>query len=168
MCAWARNGTPNTKSSSGDTDNTISDLTAKKFSVFLNHYIIATSGAILSARYSGDSGTNYAVRNSRNGAADGYGGNQPQINDDVTSLTDQNDKFHVAYSCDINGEEKLYMSWGISHGGAGSGSDPDRVEAVGKYNDGGSLSQITQFGRIRQVGSGTFDSGSNLSALGTD
>ena len=166
--AWAKNGTPNTKSSSGDTDNTISDLTAKKFSVFLNHYIIATSGAILSARYSGDSGNNHAIRNNRNNGGDGTAGSQPQINDDVTSLTDQNDKFHVAYSCDIDGEEKLYMSWGISHGGAGDLVAPDRVEAVGKYNDGGSLSQITQFGRIRQVGTGTFDSGSNLSALGTD
>ena len=162
--AWAKNGTPETKSSSGDTDDNISDLTAYKFNQSMEHFFINT-GMIVGVRFDADSGSVYAVRNSRNGGTDATAGSQAQINDDVTSLSGTEDRFHITYMCNISGEETLMISFGVGHGTAGATNDPDRVEAVGK--DAGTT-QFIQMGRYRFSGSGDFDTNSNNSILGTD
>lgn len=162
---WQKNGTPETKTSSGDTSIDITDLTTFTFNVFLEHAFFATSGVLQAVRFDNDSGSVYAVRNSRNGGSDSTGGSLTLINDDVTSLTQQNDQFHVYCSLNISGEETLMMSWGVGRNATGAGNIPDRVEAVGK--DAGTT-QFTQFNKVRQAGTGTWDIDSNLSALSTN
>ena len=158
--AWAKNGTPDTLSGSA-VANTISDLTAKKFHVFLHHELNASGFTNTRVRFDNDSGTNYASRYSDNGS-EGTQTSETWIR--VTQDAYDIDKFQVVYVCNINGEEALLMSWNVAITVAGAANAPDRMEGVGK--DAGT----TQFTRVDFITSNseTYAAGSNLSALGTD
>ena len=158
--AWAKNGTPKTLSSAGDTI-TISDLTSKKFNVLLSH--LFTSGYALGYfRFDNISTNSYASRFCDNGGSD-------------TTLTSQSDVvwrwgtsnetfFGVGYCINISGEEKLVICFLFSSQSAGAGNAPARREVVGKYTG------TSQFTRVDIVNTDTGDyaTDSNLSVLGTD
>lgn len=162
--AWAKNGTPDTLTSAGDT-MTISDLTASEFNVLLIHKIGAGTNANMLLRGNNDSGNNYAQRYSTDGAADGTNGSnstgflQFNYNNNV-------DTFGIAYVCSISGEEKLGMSWGTDQNSAGAGNAPSRREDVGKYVPSPDA-DITRFD-VHNTNAGDYASGSNLTALNGD
>ena len=158
--AWAKNGTPDTLSGSGAA-NTISDLTAKKFHVFLHHELNASGFTNTGVRFDNDSGTVYAERTSDNGS-EGTATSETSIT--VTEDSYDIDKFQIAYVCNINGEEALLMAWNVAITTAGASAAPERCEAVGK--DAGT----TQFTRVDFINrtAETYAANSNLSALGTD
>jgi hypothetical protein len=159
MCAWARNGTPDTLGSAGDAV-TISDLTARKFHVYLFHAPASGSYNTI-INFDNDSGTKYAERQSANGGADGTATSQTDFN---TGDGTDSDGFHFGYICNVSGEEILLLDWWIRANTAGAANAPYRGENAGK-------STITsQFTRIDfdNSSTGDFDTNTNLSMIGTD
>ena len=156
---WAKNGTPDTLTSSSDTV-TISDLTATKFNVFLSHRI--TSGeSNQQYRLNNDSGSNYTVRQSFNGGADGTatsGTESGSHNPDDTY-----DGFTVMYLFNSSSKEKLVIMFNINKQASGAGNAPTRQEGVWKWTN--TSDDVTRIDMVN-TSTGDYNTDSNLSALG--
>jgi len=159
--AWAKNGTPDTLTSGSDTLQ-ISDLTAKKFNLFLSHGILS-GNARQRTRFNSDTGSNYADRWSQNGQGDNTGVNQTFIYNEVTSTL--SDALTVTYCMNISSEEKLLINFACNAKAVGVGTAPFRTESVGKWAN--TSVQFTDISMVDDL-SGNFDTDSNLSAIGTD
>ena len=162
--AWGKNGTPNTLTSAGD-DLDITDLTAYKFNMFLHHGI-ASSTIQGNVTTDNNGNTDYAYRINRNGQS------PPEITGtSVTSINvskaDASDVFMIAYVINIDGEEKLWICQTVGQEAAGSGTAPYRQEHVNKIDTTTNSGQFTRVDYENQ-GAGSYDTDSNLSALGTD
>ena len=163
--AWNKNGTPHTLTGAADTI-TISDLTAKTFNVFLSHTIGTGSASQIQERirFNADSGSNYALRQSRNGGADATG-----TSDNSVYLYDNNpdgERLIINYVINISTQEKLAIAFTAHTNTAGAGTAPVRQETVYKWVN--TSSQITGVSLNNVYGNGDFATGSNISALGTD
>jgi hypothetical protein len=159
--AWTKNGTPDTLGSAGIPS--ITDLTAKKFNVFISH-LFPDTGNDLSSRYNNNSNSVYATRRSSNGAADGTFVSQTGMTAEGNMA---NDGFNVVYVCSISGEEKLQISYFIGSNTTGAANAPSRIEFVGKFVPSPDA-DITRIDNFNPDISGDFATSSNLSALGTD
>lgn len=159
--AWEKNGTPDTLGSAGDTMQ-ITDLTAKIFNVFLWH-AIASGSISQSTRFNANSNSVYALRESGNGAGDTTKVSQTIID---SPLDFNADKFTVDYVCSISGEEKLGIRHTVFRQPVGAGNAPFRQELVYKFVPSPDA-DITGISFINDQ-SGSYDTDSNLSALGTD
>lgn len=162
--AWAKNGTPHTLGSAGDTLE-ITDLTAKKFNQFLFHGLPAGSTAYGHLRFNANSNTVYAQRYSSNGSTDSTTTSSTLIYGNADSAT--TDQFDVWYVNSISGEEKLVIGFLIDAGSTGgAGYAPNRRELVGKFVP----SPDADITAVEMDNQGTSDwaVGTNLSALGTD
>ena len=160
--AWAKNGTPDTLGSAGDT-MTISDLTAKNFNEFLSHPFTDGSAIDCDFRIDNLSTSTYAYRYSSNGAADSTATSQAEITPSIQ--TTAADRFVVGYGLNISTEEKLFIFFSIDRNTAGAGTAPQRQETVGKQS--GTSTAYTRIDMLNTQ-AGNFDTTSNLSALGTD
>lgn len=161
---WQKNGTPDTLGSAGDT-MTISDLTKLQFNQFLVH-TISTGSANLELRVgdgSVDSGTNYALRRSGNGGADGTQITIARLFSPDAGATNAV-TFLISYVCAISGEELLSISFGVQSNAAGAANVPNRDEQVGKWVTTTQIDTVNAF----ELQAGDFAIDSNLSALGTD
>ena len=161
--AWAKNGTPDTLTSTSTTI-TISDLTSTVFNATLVHTIPTTSGAgnnRLRFGYSSiDTGSNYASRESNDGGADITRVSQTNI----ICQTKNHDFFHIIYAVNISGEEKLIIGFNCESFTAGAGTAPSRVEYVAKW-----VNTSNQYDNVQMyTTSSTLAADSNISALGTD
>ena len=167
--AWAKNGTPHTLGSAAD-DLVISDLTSTKFNMIMIHIPYAANYNQPSTRMGNgslDSGTNYTERHSFNGAADGTGVNQTQIQHWPNPILPDDDIFFIDYIINISTEEKLSIGFGVDSGAVGAGTAPNREESVGKWAN--TSNQYDQISMYNAGGtSNSFAISSNLSALGTD
>jgi hypothetical protein len=159
--AWSKNGTPDTLGSSGDV-MTISDMVAQKFNVFMRHII--NSGAIDSKwEFNANTNSVYAQRTSVNGGADGTDVSQAFLD---FQQNGSQDIFDVSYVCSIAGEEKLLIGNAIGYGASGAGTAPNRYELVGKFVPSPDA-DITRIDSANDS-AGSYDTLSNISALGTD
>ena len=159
---WIKNGTPDTLTGTGDTLE-ITDLVAKKFNQFVNYCLTNNSGVInTKLRYDGLSTSIYAYRLSNNGGADSTAINQSEI--EMTATGGDSDRFAVIYNISISGQEKLSIINSVIQGTAGAGTAPQRVECIGKSTDTTALDEIT----IINDSGGDYNTGSNLTAFGTD
>lgn len=163
--AWAKNGTPHTLGSDGDTLE-ITDLTAYKFNVFLAHPLKGAVAGTLSPLIQIDGNTNldYAYRYSTNGGTDGATGGADYINPNVGVSSDF---LTIVYSINIDSEEKLFIIFINAGNTAGSGTAPTRGECVGKVDTTTNTAQYTQYS-YDNGGSSDFGTNTNLSAIGTD
>lgn len=161
--AWAKNGTPHTLTGAGDV-MTISDLTAKKFITIMSHKL-ATSNTDFNIRYDNNSTADYASRYNDNGVVNGDG---TQVGATYTIHTGSGsiDEFVIGYICNISGQEKLSISFGMG-GATGAGAAPSRREAVGKVDTTTNSGQFTRIDVVN-LGGGDYLTDSNLSVLGTD
>ena len=159
--AWAKNGTPDTLGSAGDVLE-ITDLTANTLNMFMYHKI--ASGSLNDQiRYNNDSGSNYSARRSTDGGGDTTD----------TSLTFHDwdngatayDRFSICYEINISTEEKLAITNSTAQNTAGAANAPYRVEQVTKWAN--TSAQITDIACDNR-GTGSMDTSSNLSALGSD
>ena len=156
--AWITNGTPDTLTGAGDTLE-ISDLTAKKFNTILCNAI--TTGTIdTNITLDNITTSTYAVRSSSDGGADGTSVSRANFN----TGGDPADGFHVCYIINITSEEKLVIGKKVDASAVGAGTAPQRREWVGKSTQSAQFTQIN----FEQAGANSFDTNSNLSALGTD
>jgi len=158
--AWGKNGTPITLGSSAD-DMDITDLGGKTFNQFLIHEI--TSGtAQIETTFNNDTGSNYAKRNSAGGAADSTSTSQSNLRLDLTGALDA---FIMCNFLSISSEEKLGIIFSMTPNTAGAGNAPERFEIVAKWAD---TSNTMDRIDCNNSAGGSYDTNSNLSALGTD
>ena len=163
--AWAKNGTPSTLTGAADVI-TISDLTAKTFNIVLSNSS-GSGGAVQWKKRLGytsiDTGSNYATRYSTNGGADSTETSQASIYQ-MNSGAGVHGMFDVGYIINISGQEKLMIIHVMWAGSSGAGNAPERNEIVGKW-----VNTTNQFNHVQtvNVNAGDFDTGSNISALGT-
>ncbi len=156
--AWGKAGST-TLSSAGDAYELT--ITSSKSFQILDHTIPSgTTGQQIN--FNNDTTTSYALRYSGNGGTDGTGVNRAGINHewDQTRL----DRFVMDYWSDVSGEETLGISFSVYNDSTGAGTAPSRFEEVWKWDD---TSQVTEIDMINP-GSGSFDTGSNLTVLGSD
>ncbi len=162
--AWAKNGTPDTLTSAGDTLE-ISDLGTQRFIQLLNHKLVDNNLPQINFRVgtgSADTGSNYAYRRNRHGT-EGTGGSTAFVQTEAL-VGIGTPSMNITYICNIDGEETLIMNWNINANTAGAGTAPARQEGVGKW------ATTTQIDTVHYLNTNTGDMGvdSNLSALGAD
>lgn len=157
--AWAKNGTTTLGSAGDDLD--ITTLTEQKFNVYLSH-TIASGDIGIQFTFNNVGGTSYADRNSVDGGADSTNTNGSNIGASGGGAT--GDGFAVMYVTDISGEEKLLIGNNVQSNTAGAGTAPRRKEFVGK------TSATTAITRLDETNgeTGSYDTDSNLSAIGSD
>lgn len=157
-----------TLGSAGDTI-TVSNLPDKRYYMFLND-LTATGGTIAATlRLNNDnSGTvgvngNYARRRSTNGASDNT--YVDDVNMTLNAHTDTNPRFDVGYLANLSSKEKLNITHGVYQTTAGSGYAPTRAEIVNKWdNTSDAINRLD----VVNVGTGNFDTGSEVVVLGWD
>jgi len=161
--AWAKNGTPVTLTSSGANMN-VSDLSGLKFNEILSHTKRATGTTYTTIYLNNDNSSgNYARGQSENGGGRGTATSQNTVIYDMGG--DDADKFEFTYIFGISSSEKLAIGFGINAGTSESASAvPERGEFAWKWaNTSDTIDRVDN-----QTGDGAYDTGSNLSALGTD
>ncbi len=158
--AWAKNGTSNTLGSAGD-DMDITDLTAYKFNQFLSH-IIPTGAMNANTTFNNNSNSVYAWRISHDGGADTTATSETKFNQDFGTPP----IFNVMNVVSISGEEKLIILHNVLQNTAGAGTAPRRSEMFVKFVPSPDA-DITRID-INNNDSGSFDTDSNLSAIGSD
>ncbi len=159
--AWAKNGTPHTLSSTAD-ELQISDLGSKKFNILLSHIFPTGGDARRKVNFNNDGvgGTSYASSREQNGTDS----TQTSVGYlDVWYSPTQTD-FMVMYIFVDSAEEKLAIANLVSDGGSGATNAPNRAETSGKEATNDALTQID----IDNDAAGDFDTGSNISMIGTD
>ncbi len=162
--AWAKNGTPDTLTTSGDTI-TISDLTATTFMQEMLHVI--TTGGAVSQRltFNSDTGSNYAQRRSADGGSDATGTSGVNIDAFNDDLVTNSGGFTILYTVNIATQEKLAIVFAVSQEASGAGTAPTRDEGVFKWAN--TSNQITRIDHNNNK-AGSYDTDSNLTALGSD
>jgi hypothetical protein len=172
---WAKNGTPDTLTSTGNI-LTISDMTANKFNVIMWHVSGSSSNTVnAQERFNNNSNAVYARRSSTNGT---YASNVTAVSQNEINYTSNatmwSNAFNTQYVCSISGEEKLLISHGAFGGTAGATTAPERVELVAKFVPSPDV-DITRVDTINDIngtggndGSGDMQIGDNISALGND
>ena len=161
--AWGMNGTPDTLSGTADVI-TISDLTAKKFNVFLHHQL-ATTATNNRVTYDNNSNTDYAWRQSVNGSeATATSQNYTNWNN---GLGGSDDRLSIVHVVNLDSEEKLGIGWQVAQNATGAGTAPFRREWVDKCDTTTNTGQFTRID-MNNSGAGDYASGSNLTAIGTD
>jgi hypothetical protein len=168
--AWGKNGTPVTLGSAGD-DLDITDLTATKFNQFMIHTLRTGTGVSHNKRWlttlDNNTATDYCWRRSVNGASEATATNQTSI-DFCDATEDESEEFGVIYGVNIDGEEKLFiMPQRVYAFQAGAGNVVGRAEIVAKCDTTTNTAQYTRID-VHNDNAGSYETGSNLSALGSD
>lgn len=146
----------------GDT-MTVSPIAAKKY-LYIIIKAYPTGGMIAPViRFNNDSGTNYANRNSLNGAADVTQVSQAHLFATVDAAADQ--MFAVASVINDAATPKLAIINIIGVGTSGAGNAPNKRESIGKWHN--TSNQITRVDIIN-ISSGDFAIGSEVIVLGHD
>jgi hypothetical protein len=162
--AWNKLGTTTLGSAGDDLD--ITSMTANKFNQFMVHTPIDNASNNINHRYTFDdnSATDYAYRESIDGATDGTFTSQSLIG---LNTGNHDDLFDILYVLNIDSEEKLLIGFQVSQGSSGAGTAPSRSETVGKYD---TTTNTGQFTRIdcNNSSTGNYNTDSNLSAIGSD
>ena len=144
---------------------TVSSLADKRYYMILTDITQVTGNVNLGHRLNADSGSNYAHRLSKNGAADGTTTSATYIH---TNQTGGNpwDLFNVGYLSNLSANEKLLINHGVNTGGSGAANDPERTESVGKHaQTSNPVTGVTAF----DIGAASnFDTNSEVVVLGWD
>jgi hypothetical protein len=113
-----------------------------------------------------DTGSNYAVREAYNGAADGTVVSTSSLrwNASITSVYNQ-PKFGVGYISNLSTKEKLAIYHGVSQETAGAATSPKRAEVFSKWTN---TSSVIDRIRNHNVETGSFNTGSEVVVLGWD
>tara|TARA_R110002126_G_scaffold797_1_gene5013 strand:+ start:1427 stop:1912 length:486 start_codon:yes stop_codon:yes gene_type:complete len=110
-----------------------------------------------------DTGTNYATRSSQNGAAEDLLTSRTSIIDSSATSDAGEIGFNITNIINISLEEKLIIAFRIDNVATGAGTAPNNREIVGKWV---STDQLNIVGAYSATG--TYNSNSNISVLGTD
>ena len=144
--------------SSTSSDITVSSFTAKDNLMVL---IYAQDGSQMGYRVNSDTGNNYHIKRSMDGASD----STLQSTKAQVHAQGAKKEFNVSSWINIANQEKLFISNTVSQNTAGAGNAPSRNEIVGKWAN--TSDQITTF-TLHNAGSTGFSSGSEVVVLGYD
>ena len=154
-----------TLGSAGDTIS-VASLANKRYLMFLCHQ--TPTGGTTQPRFRAgnstvDSGSNYAERMQRNGAADATG-----VSDNSVYLYDDDATggFDVGYIANYSTKEKLAYAHHVGQSTAGAGTAPLRQETAFKHAFTSNQYNILSMNNI--YGSGDFATGSEVVVLGWD
>ncbi len=159
--AWAKLGSTTTTSSASSMDS--GTMTASETNQILCNVSGLSASTFCETLFNSDTTASYASRASQNGGVDFTRTSNTDLNM-FESYSNTTGAFLVSYFVNISGEEKLFISQSVRQGTAGAGNAPVRDEVVYKWVN--TSSQITDTSFTPQ--SGTIDTDSNLTALGTD
>ena len=139
----------------------LSGLTAKPYMMVLTHAL--QSGVIIpSYQFNGDTGNNYIIRTSLNGASDSVGNAAGKIQWSNAGTDDDN--FSVGDIMNISNQEKLVVVPSVKSD-TGAGNAPSREECIGKWaNTSDSITSVN----VNNSQSGDFAAGSEVVVLGYD
>ena len=158
---WGKAGST-TLSSAGD-DVDITSLSESKTKMIISQMI--NSGACQNKMTFNDTGSSkYASRNEYNDDADSTHINQNFIPHWDGNDNASNPQFVVSFLCDVDGEAKIGMYFGMDRGTAGAGNTIRSRNMVYKYVN---TPKITRMD-LNNQGAGSYDIGSNLTVLGSD
>ena len=144
--------------SSTSSDITVSSFTAKDNLMVL---IYAQDGSQMGYRVNSDTGNNYHIKRSMDGASD----STLQSTKAQVHAQGAKKEFNVSSWINIANQEKLFISNTVSQNTAGAGNAPSRNEIVGKWAN--TSDSITTF-TLHNAGSTGFSSGSEVVVLGYD
>ena len=147
--------------SSGDTLDS-GTITGNKFLQTLYHSL-PTGDVIGNLTVNSDSGSNYAYRFSDGGGTDSTQTSKALL--EIGTSATSNDEFAVIYTINISTEEKLFIVFDVGQNAINAGTVPRRRELVGKWAN--TSNQITKE-TFTNVQSGSFNTDTNISVLGTD
>ena len=159
--AWGKAGSTTTTSSANSMDS--GTMIASETNQILCHVSGLSASTFCETLFNSDTGSNYANRGNQNGGTDFTRTSQSDLNM-FESYGNTTGAFLVSYFVNISGEEKLGISQSIREGTSGAGNAPERDEVVYKWTN--TSSEITSSTFTPQ--SGTIDTGSNLTVLGSD
>lgn len=150
---------------SANTNLDVTGLTSKRYLMFLVHALDNGTSCNYNQRVgngSFDTNTNYALRRSENGAADGtLTSNSSWL---AALASRQTDSFSVGYIANLSTKEKLMQIWLTEQNGTAASSVPNRYEGGGKWaNTTNVIDRLQQF-----TTSNNYASGSELVVLGYD
>jgi len=141
---------------------TVSSLPDKRYYTVLTN-IIGSGSTWCDARLNSDTGSNYALRKSLNGASDTTSINQSSFLIPPNTFTSS--YFMTAYISNLASKEKLGIENCVDGSTAGAGTAPERYEGVAKWTN--TADSISSFSR-RNDYTGSFDTGSEIVVLGWD
>ena len=163
--AWTKSGST-TLNSAGDTI-TVSGMTVSKFNEVLIH-AVNNLGIDGNLTINNNSNQIYARSRSADGAnPDAVAVDQTSVSLDLSWDTDLNCSFTKMDILNVNGEEKLGIVHSVLQGAVGAGNAPNRIEIVFKAVPSSLTTDITRFD-VNNTRDGSYDVGSNISALGSD
>ena len=143
---------------------TVSSLPDKRYYMVLTQGKTSQTNGDFALRYNGDSGSNYAVRQTWNGGSDNTYVNQSYIRPLGTVL--DLPFLNIDYISNKSDKEKLIIGHGIDDTVSGAGTAPTREEHVAKWtNTSDALSQVQA---LLVNGSPNYRSGSEVVVLGWD
>ena len=159
--AWGKSGTPLTLTGTAD-DMDITDLSGSIFNQFLIYKTVTGGAGQVEVTYNNDGTSSYAQRRSADGGTDTTNVSQTNMRLD---LTGDKDGFIVGYVIGKSTEEKLGIYFMMTPNASGAGTTPSRFEIVNKWSDtSNTIDRIDS----HNSGAGSYNTGSNLSALGSD
>jgi hypothetical protein len=159
--AWGKAGTTTLDATAANM--TLTDMTASKFNQILCHVSGTSASTFCETLFNSDTSANYAGRASQAGGADFTRTSNTDLNM-FESYGNTTGAFLISYFVNIATEEKLGISFSVREGTSGAGNAPVRDENVYKWTN--TSAQITTSSFTPQ--SGTINTDSNLSVLGSD
>ena len=138
---------------------------AAKDNLMILLHITGTTAPYPILTFNNDTGSNYAIRFSNNGANDGSNHSQAGL-DHSTGGTVQLDHFATFTIRNIGSEEKLVIGHTVEQEATGAGTAPNRKEIVGKWAN--TANQITRVELTNSRSGHDFASGSEMVILGCD
>jgi hypothetical protein len=160
--AWGK-ASSTTLSSAGDSVSS-GTFTASKFNQLMTHINDIGGQHAVDMRFNNDTGNNYAHRRNNDGGTDSTTQTSTShITLHSSEVTE--DLFSDLSIINISSDEKLVIGHTIQNHSLGAGNVPKRKEFVGKWAN--TSSQITQVD-FSNSSSGDYDTGSNLSVLGSE
>ena len=153
-----------TLGSAGDTID-VTSLPDKRYYMVLTDIIASGTVGIRHrlGNSSIDTGSNYAIRSSYNGGADGSWASQDYMYGSAGSTSVG--MFNIEYIANKSDKEKLQQNWNLVNSATGAGTAPDRSENVGKWaNTSNVIDTLRQYNAL----GGDFNTGSEVVVLGWD
>jgi hypothetical protein len=160
--AWGK-ASSTTLSSSGDNISS-GTITASKCNQYMTHISDVGGQHAVDLRFNNDTGNNYAFRRNNDGGTDATTTSTSHITFHSSEVTE--DLFSNVFTINISSEEKLVIGHTIQNHTLGASTAPKRKEFVGKWVN--TSSQVTEIDLSTYTGGGDYNTGSNLSALGSE
>ena len=161
--AWGKAGSVETTGAS----LTVTSVLDSKFYTFLYNSIPSGDMTEYMRLGSGSADTldSYANRKSTNGGAEGAYNTRSNMVVSAKSGATQ-PELGVGYIFNRATEEKLMIYHAVNANASGAGTAPDRIEVAGKWVNTSDVMDVIQMYDVNGVGD--YDTGSNLSVLGSD